>query len=102
MKNKEATAADKQQEALEEIRRKLLAELVRSADHIDTLEDGYRMTLHHKHTDLVMKLEDAERSCCQFLTFEIAFPAGIDTITVTVTGPAGTREFLDQLVKRKK
>lgn len=102
MKNRENVAADKEQEALEERRRKLLADLVRSADHIDKLEEGYRLRLHHKHTDLVMKLEDAERSCCQFLTFEVAFPAGMETITVAVTGPAGTREFLDQLVARRK
>ena len=102
MKRNEVTKDEQQMEALEELRRKLLADLVRNADHIDTLEEGYRMRLHHKHTDLVMKLEDAERSCCQFLSFEVAFPAGLDTISVSVTGPAGTREFLDKLVARKK
>lgn len=102
MKSKQASEAEKKQEALQEQRRKLMAQVVRSADHIDTLEEGYRLRLAHKHTDLVMQLEQAERACCQFLNFGVEFPAGLDTINLTITGPVGTREYLDQLVAKKK
>ena len=41
-----------------------------------------------KLTELIV----AERSCCPFLTFELAF--GTDGILLRVRGPQGTRQFI--------
>jgi hypothetical protein len=41
---------------------------------------------------------DAERRCCRFLRFVVTVEPGDDSICLEVTGPAGTREFLDGLL----
>ena len=36
----------------------------------------------------------AERECCPFLTFELTAQPNMGPVSVRVTGPAGTKEFL--------
>lgn len=36
-----------------------------------------------------------ERRCCPFLDFEVAAAAGMGSVWLRITGPAGTRAFLD-------
>lgn len=36
-----------------------------------------------------------ERRCCPFLDFDIRVPAGGKDLILTLSGPEGTREFLD-------
>jgi hypothetical protein len=43
---------------------------------------------------------DRERSCCAFLTFRLEVPAAGGDFLLGVSGPAGTREFLDALAIR--
>jgi hypothetical protein len=38
---------------------------------------------------------DAERQCCAFLRFELIVEPGNGPVWLVVTGPAGTREFLE-------
>jgi hypothetical protein len=42
----------------------------------------------------VAELIVAERVCCPFLMFEVSAPPSMGRVTVRVTGPAGTKEFL--------
>jgi len=44
--------------------------------------------------DLARFVEN-ERRCCPFLTFEVAAPAPHDAVWLRLTGPEGTRTFLD-------
>jgi hypothetical protein len=36
----------------------------------------------------------AERECCLFLTFELVAQPSMGSVIVSVTGPAGTKDFL--------
>lgn len=38
----------------------------------------------------------SERECCPFLTIEVRFDPGLGPIWLRLSGPAGTKEFLDQ------
>jgi len=46
----------------------------------------------------VMQVIDAERRCCPFLRFVVGTEPDSGSITLEVTGPPGTVQFLDQLV----
>jgi hypothetical protein len=41
---------------------------------------------------------DAERRCCRFLHFVVRAEPDRGAVFLEVTGPAGTKEFLEQLV----
>ncbi len=41
-----------------------------------------------------------ERRCCPFLSFGVAVPAGADQLTLAITGPEGTRDFLELELSR--
>ena len=41
---------------------------------------------------------DAERLCCRFLTFAVTVEPDGGPIWLSVSGPPGTREFLDALL----
>jgi hypothetical protein len=41
---------------------------------------------------------DAERRCCRFLQFEVSLEPDEGPVSLRITGPEGTREFLDALL----
>lgn len=43
---------------------------------------------------------DAERQCCAFLRFELTVAPGNGPVWLAVTGPAGTRDFLEGVGSR--
>ena len=78
----------------------LLPGLVARASDVSPLQDGYRLTFPAEAREMVGAIAaviDAERHCCQFLEFELTVPSGAGAIELVVTGPAGTRAFLDSL-----
>ena len=64
------------------------------------LADGYafRFSGDANSVRLVAELITAERACCPFLKFELVAEANMGPITVRMTGPAGTKEFLSSLL----
>ena len=83
---------------LKDCKGSLLPGLVGRASHVSPIEDGYRFTFPAADRDIVGVIAsciEAERHCCQFLDFALTVPAGAGTIELVVTGPAGTREFLE-------
>jgi hypothetical protein len=40
----------------------------------------------------------AERECCPFLAFELVAEPNLGPVTVRVTGPTGTKEFLRSIL----
>jgi hypothetical protein len=62
----------------------------------EELPDGYvfRVPGDKKWMALVWELMVAERECCPFLTFELTAQPNIGPVSVRVTGPAGTKDFL--------
>jgi len=49
----------------------------------------------------IMQAVDAERQCCRFLRFVIAVEPDGGPISVELTGPPGTREFLTALLETR-
>ena len=70
----------------------------------EELQDGYTFRLpgDGQWIGLVAELMVAERECCPFLTFELAALPNKGPVTVRVTGPAGTKEFLRTIIGVKK
>ena len=81
----------------------LLPGLLRVAKSVEDLETGYRLQFDASHDTLysITHVIDAERQCCRFLRFELTVEAGGGPISLTVTGPAGTREFLADLLAKR-
>lgn len=88
--------------ALEERRRGLLSQLVDAAKDRHAIPDGMRLRFASNSDTLAMivRVVDAERQCCRFLRFSITIEADGGPVVLDVTGPAGTREFLEGLFDR--
>lgn len=46
---------------------------------------------------LIAAMMQAERKCCQFLQFHLTVAAAGGPLALELTGPPGTREFLDAM-----
>ena len=62
----------------------------------EPIENGLRLTFPGDSAVLEAILETIrlERECCQFLRFELTLEPQKGAVTLTLTGPTGTREFL--------
>ena len=78
----------------------LLPGLAAAATRIDDLTDGYRLTFAPTSgvLETIARVIDAERQCCRFLRFQLTCEQDAAPITLDVTGPAGTRGFLEELL----
>ena len=83
-------------ETLATRRQGLLAELLGSADAHDELDSGHRLAFaaSDETLTLIARTVAAERNCCRFLRFQITIEPGDGPVTLELTGPKGTREFL--------
>jgi hypothetical protein len=83
----------------EELRRReatLIAQFKMILTGHDELHDGYafRVPGDSKSLEVVSQLISAERECCPFLTFELTAEPKLGPLTLSVTGPLGTKDFL--------
>jgi len=86
--------------ALKARREGLLVELMRRAQGHEELAHGHR--LRFAATDdmlsIIARTIDAERQCCRFLRFAITVEPDGGSISLELTGPPGTREFVAALL----
>jgi hypothetical protein len=76
----------------------LLPSLIAEAEAREELENGYRFRFAEADVlPRLLRVIDAERKCCRFLRFEVLLEPDLGPISLTVTGPPGTREFLAAL-----
>jgi hypothetical protein len=77
----------------EELSKSVLAE----ATAIEHLTNGLRWRFASSPTLLARlgPLIDAERQCCRFLTVTLQAEPNLGDVVLDVTGPDGTREFLE-------
>ena len=71
-------------------------ELFATVQSIRDVEHGFEFSLPNG-TDSIVKLADFisnERRCCPFLEFTLKIPPENHAISLTLTGPEGTQEFL--------
>lgn len=60
-----------------------------------TLPNGYSYRFDADSVDDLLRWMANERRCCPFLTFAIEVAPSAGPVWLTLTGPDGTREFLD-------
>jgi hypothetical protein len=78
----------------------MLANLLRSVESRKATEDGLRLQFAAKDGTLpaIAQAIDAERHCCRFLRFSVTVEPDGGPVTLELTGPPGTREFLESLL----
>ena len=66
----------------------------------EELRDGYVFWVpgDKKWMGVVWEAIVAERECCPFLTFELTAQPNLGPVSVRVTGPAGTKDFLKTIL----
>ena len=74
----------------------LLAQFKRAVVATEELPDGYVFHVpgDKKSMGAAWEVIVAERECCPFLTFELTAHPNMGPVSVRVTGPAGTKDFL--------
>ena len=77
----------------------LLAQIATLAIHRTKLTAGYRFEFAATSEALtrITAMIDAERLCCRFLRFTLTVESGLGPIALELSGPEGTREFLEAL-----
>ncbi len=67
--------------------------------HVEELHNGYafRMPGDPKSLAIIADLISAERECCPFLTFDLSAEPKLGPFVLRVTGPEGTKEFLNSV-----
>ncbi|HVH10535.1 MAG TPA: hypothetical protein VM736_12130 [Gemmatimonadales bacterium] len=80
----------------------LLPGLVAKAESAEVLPDGVCWSFR-RSDELMLVLAaviEAERRCCPFLRFQVTGEPSDSPVVLEVTGPPGTRGFLERLVAR--
>jgi hypothetical protein len=88
-------------EAIQARRANLLPGLLERADAAEPLPNGLRLRFTPSHGALqaIASTIDAERHCCRFLRFDVEIEPDAGPVWLTLSGPPGTAEFLDALVR---
>jgi hypothetical protein len=77
----------------------LLPGLARRAVSREDIADGVRLRVPADAWSALAAVVNAERHCCQFLRFDITVEPDGGPISLSLTGPPGTREFLAALIE---
>ena len=74
----------------------LLAQFKAALTATEEIADGYAFHIpgENRWLALVADLIIAERECCPFLRFELTAEPKMGSLTIRITGPDGTKEFL--------
>ena len=77
----------------------LLPGVVRQARAQVAIDGGYRLDFAASSDVLraLVEMIDAERQCCRFLRFHLTVEPDGQGVSLDVTGPPGTSEFLADL-----
>ena len=88
-------------DALQARRQGLLADLLHQAQSHELTGNGLRIVFSADAERLatIARVVDAERQCCRFMTFVVTVAPDGGPITLELSGPAGTREFLAALLE---
>lgn len=78
----------------------LIAEFRSVVTAITELKDGYAFQLSGEKNSLTLasELMIAERECCPFLTFQLTASPNMGMLTLRITGPDGSKEFVKSLL----
>jgi hypothetical protein len=81
-------------------REELLPGLARLADRAEEIPQGrrYRFAPTSEILQAITRAIDRERQCCRFFRFHLTVEPDGGPFSLEVTGPAGTGEFLAELI----
>jgi hypothetical protein len=71
-------------------------ELVQAVQKVQEVENGYEFRFPNE-TEFITKIAEFisnERLCCPFLTFSLNIVSNREPVSLSLTGPLGTQEFL--------
>lgn len=82
--------------------REVTTQLVKLAEQVEELENGFRLRLPGEGAVIKLAAEymSRERVCCPFLTFEIGGSGAAEVVALEITGPSGTKEVLSEAFGR--
>ncbi|MEM8487856.1 MAG: hypothetical protein AAF564_20060 [Bacteroidota bacterium] len=90
-------------EALAQRKATTLTELFSEVQELQPLRSGYRFRFEVSDQLLtnIVEMINKERKCCRFMDFELQIAAAEGPVWLAVSGPAGTRDFLESLLNVK-
>lgn len=71
-------------------------ELIHAVQNVQEIENGYEFTFPNE-ADFIARIAEFisnERLCCPFLKFTLNVFSNLEPVSVSLTGPNGTQEFL--------
>jgi hypothetical protein len=70
------------------------------ATHKTELQDGYEFAFPgtDEWVDRLLQFVKAERQCCRFFLFELIFAPNTGPITLRLSGPDGTKQFMESML----
>jgi hypothetical protein len=85
---------------LDDRRAAVTKDLFDDVEAVRELPDGYafRFAFDTSRARRLVDFIAAERSCCQFFTFELVFEPSAGPIWLRLRGPDGTKAFLEELL----
>jgi hypothetical protein len=87
-------------DALQARREGLLADLLQRAERHEVTADGLLLRFSPVAETIasIARVVEAERHCCRFLRFVITVEPDGGPVSLELSGPAGTREFIEGLL----
>ena len=75
----------------------LLSEFRKDVTAVEELPNGYAFHIRGDQERLMLigELIALERECCQFLTFQLVAEPKLGPVVLSLTGPEGTKQFLE-------
>lgn len=83
---------------LEERGADLLPGLLAVTEAHEPVENGYRLTFTAEHLPTVFDVVKSERECCPFFRFDLTVEPAAGPVFLTLSGPPGTREFIEMFI----
>jgi hypothetical protein len=71
-------------------------ELIQAVQNVQEVENGYEFTFPNE-TEFISRIAEFisnERLCCPFLKFTLNIVSNTEPVSLSLTGPLGTQEFL--------
>jgi hypothetical protein len=71
-------------------------ELIQAVQNVQEIENGYEFTFPNE-TEFISRIAEFisnERLCCPFLKFTLNIVSNTEPVSLSLTGPLGTQEFL--------
>jgi hypothetical protein len=79
----------------------LLPGIAGQAEHIEPIDGGIRLRFANAALlTTAAAAIDAERKCCRFLAFVLTVAPADGPMSLEITGPAGTQEFVSDLLRK--